>query len=132
MPWYDWRRRAVFKVKLLFFKPRRIFNMSRNPLVVRNAVFAPFPVNTAFVVMVVPWTMDSISDRNVPRFLSRSSAAFCSPLNTPCSGLEGVVGVLYTRATPSLPVTRKSVNVPPTSMPILYFKMYLNHYLKSC
>src|SRR5574337_1520241 len=47
-----------------------------------------------------------------------AAAAFSSPLKNPIVGSAGVVEVLYTRVPPSSSLTRKSVNVPPTSTPI--------------
>ena len=38
-----------------------MFRMSRNPAVVTNPVFAPSPVSTALVVIVVPWAMLAVN-----------------------------------------------------------------------
>ena len=74
----------------------------------------------ALVETVVPWTMvvtlsiNSLRDNCFARAISES------PFSSPTAGSSGVERTLYTSEGPSSDVSKKSVNVPPTSIPILY------------
>ena len=76
------------------FMPRRMLSRSRKPLVVKNPVFGPIPVKTAFVVMVVPCTIVSTFSRNWFSVPPSSRAAWLSPSKKPTVRLPGVVNAL--------------------------------------
>ena len=97
--------------------PRRICRASRKPWVVSRPVFAVAPVSTAFVVTVVPWTMRCTPARNASGVFPSAAAISASPAMTASDGSSGVDSTLKMRPAPP-PLSRKSVNVPPTSMPI--------------
>ena len=78
---------------------------------------APRRVSTALVVTVVPCTIASISATNDATSVPSSAAISASPVARPTEGSSGVELVLCTIRRPSEPITRKSVNVPPTSIP---------------
>ena len=79
-------------------------------MVVISPVFANWRSSTAFVVVVVPWTIRSICARSAPA----SPNAF----STPPDWFGKVVGTLANRTAPvaGSKITR-SVKVPPTSTP---------------
>src|SRR5262249_45165782 len=64
----------------------------------------------AFVTSVVPWA----SDAHGP--VCGSSAAM--PFSTPAAGAAGVVGTLHDHVAPEGSHATRSVNVPPTSIPM--------------
>src|SRR3972149_6951242 len=100
--------------------PRLISTMSRKFLVVIIPVFAPRPVSRALVARVVPWIRTSTPPRKSFRDWLNEKAAFSRELRTPTSGPLGVVGDLNSLSSPVSMSTKQSVNVPPTSMPILF------------
>jgi len=91
--------------------------MSRNPFVVIIPVFAPENSSIALVTTVVPRTNDVVSRRRFLTFVLYCSAIMPTALRMAVASSDGVVNVLPLKE--SLPLrTTKSVNVPPTSMPI--------------
>ena len=100
--------------------PHRISRASRTPAVVIRPVRAPLPVRMALVVTVVPWTMVSMEGANSPSASGFSTAAAmpASPSITPSDGSPGVDRTLKTSGSAPSRVSRKSVKVPPTSMPM--------------
>ena len=98
--------------------PRRIWSASRKPWVVSSPVLAVAPVSTALVVTVVPWTMRCTPARNASSGLPSAVAISSSPAMTATDGSSGVDRTLKMRPAPLPSLNRKSVNVPPTSMPI--------------
>src|SRR5439155_3590541 len=87
--------------------------MSRKPLVVTSAGWAPLFVITAFVVTVVPW--------NSVRTCAASRPSSRTPSMTPRSKRGGVEGTLATRDSPDSLTAKTSVNVPPVSQPTIQF-----------
>ena len=90
---------------------RPISSTSRNPRVVMKPTGAPRCSTMALVTMVVPCA--SVAQGPV---LGASAAM---PLSTPSAGLAGVVGTLHDSIRPAGSHATTSVNVPPTSTPIL-------------
>jgi hypothetical protein len=86
-----------------------------------SAVRAPFPVRVAFVVMVVPCMMCVTSPRKSATVTPLLCAISAMPLKKPFAGAWGVLGVLKISPCPFSSTRYRSVNVPPTSMPIRYF-----------
>ena len=94
--------------------PRRISRASRTPAVVIRPVRAPRRVRVALVVTVVPWTITSIDAMKAAK---SSAASSRRPLMTPTEGSSGVDSTLWITGSTPPARTKKSVNVPPTSMP---------------
>src|SRR3990172_698021 len=89
------------------------------PFVFSSPVRAPFLVNTAFVATVVPCTISSTRPRNSSSSKSWCPAISFKPFRSPIDGSRGVESTLYTSHVPDESISKKSVNVPPTSTPIL-------------
>ena len=96
--------------------PSRRRSVSRKPSVSSAPVFEPLPVSTALVETVVPWTISSIWATNSSKGSSSRPAISSSPRTKASEGSWVVELVLWTRGEPP-PRQRKSVKVPPTSMP---------------
>src|SRR5699024_1300095 len=103
----------------LLLTPLLICRMSLKPSVVSSAVLAPLPDKTAFVVTVVPCTIRSVFSSSSQRLIFKRSANPFRPLTTPIEGSFTVVELLFICCF-LLPdsINNKSVNVPPTSIPI--------------
>src|SRR6266508_4451844 len=90
---------------------RPISRTSRKPRVVMKPTGAPRRSTMALVTMVVPWA----SETQGPVLGARAAI----PSSTPSAGLAGVVGTLHDSIRPAGSHATRSVNVPPTSTPIL-------------
>ncbi len=85
--------------------------MSRIPSVVITPTMAPRDSSIVFVAVVVPWRSSSTS---------RRAARRSTPSTTARDGSSGVVGSFATSTAPvSVSARTTSVNVPPTSTPIM-------------
>ena len=123
----------TFVARLLYCSsrmPRRISSASRTPSVVSRAHLAPREVSVALVVTVVPCTMVSMAAARSRSASGGSIAAAMSarPLTTAIEGSAGVESVLKMRGGAPSRATTKSVNVPPTSMPILSVMAWLRRW----
>ncbi len=87
---------------------RPISSTSSNPFVAIRAVRTPFRSRRAFVATVDPWTT----------LFGPARSVSCNPASTASAGLRGVESTLCALTRPSRS-TRKSVNVPPVSIPTL-------------
>ena len=86
------------------------------PWVVNKPTVAPFPVNTALVATVVPCITRLMSLGFIPDW----SQIFDTPFKTPIDESSGVEGTFAVNVEPVFSsISRKSVNVPPTSTPSL-------------
>src|SRR5262245_61978502 len=92
--------------------------MSRWPSVVSMPTVAPFRSSNALVATVVPCTIRSVSARNRRRSSETSAASKSSPSITPIEGSEGVEADFANVTCPSSSTATRSVNVPPTSIPM--------------
>src|SRR5438105_12042996 len=94
--------------------------MSRCPAVVSTPTRAPLRSTRAFVATVVPCTRRSVSARSPGRSRPTSPARRPSPSMIPRDGSSGVEADLARATRPVSSTETRSVNVPPTSMPIRY------------
>src|SRR3990172_2326686 len=94
--------------------------MSRWPSVVSMPTFAPLRSSSALVATVVPWTMRSVASSRERRSLASSTARRPRPSMTPMDGSSGVEADLAIVTRPSRSTATRSVNVPPTSIPMRY------------
>src|SRR5438445_2749818 len=94
--------------------------MSRCPSVVSTPTRAPLRSTRAFVATVVPCTRRSVSASNPGRSRPTSPARRPSPSMIPRDGSSGVEADLARATRPASSTETRSVNVPPTSMPIRY------------
>src|SRR5262249_5010310 len=92
--------------------------MSRWPSVVSMPTVAPLRSSKALVATVVPWTISSVSARNRVRSSDTSAASKSSPSITPIDGSEGVEADFASVTRPWSSTATRSVNVPPTSIPM--------------
>src|SRR6266700_7161327 len=93
---------------------------SRCPSVVKSPTFAPLRSSRALVATVVPCTMRSVRASTVARSRPSVSASSVRPSMTPSEGSAGVDALFAMTTRPSPSTAATSVNVPPTSIPILY------------
>src|ERR1051326_2541344 len=91
---------------------------SRWPSVVRSATFAPFRSRSALVATVVPWTMRSVRASSVARSRPSVLARSVRPSINPSEGSAGVEALFAMTTRPDSSTAARSVNVPPTSMPM--------------
>ncbi len=91
---------------------------SRWPSVVSSPTLAPLCSSSALVATVVPCTMRSVCASSAPRATPSISASRSSPAITPIEGSSGVDATFAKVDRPASSTATRSVNVPPTSMPI--------------
>ena len=111
---------SILRLYLSSLSPSLISSRSRNPSVVISPTFAPFLSTSVLVATVVP-CMTTCAFSSSPRAsIPIDEASPSIPLSTPSDGSSGVVGVLNaTGAESPASIATRSVNVPPTSIPIL-------------
>src|SRR5882724_5523281 len=98
--------------------PSRISMTSRWPSVVSRPTFAPFRSSRPLVATVVPWTMRSVLASSPRRSVPHSAASRPRPSMRPSDWSRGVDAHLAMTTRPFSSTAARSVNVPPTSIPI--------------
>src|SRR5437764_6735776 len=91
---------------------------SRWPSVVSRPTRAPLRSSSALVATVVPCTMRSVRASNPARSVPHSVASSPRPSMRPSDWSRGVEAHLAMTTRPVSSTAARSVNVPPTSMPI--------------
>src|SRR5688572_30794948 len=97
--------------------------MSRWPSVVSRPTFAPLRSSRALVATVVPCTMRSVLRRSPSRSVPHSAASSPSPSSRPSDWSCGVEAHLAMTTRPVSSTAARSVNVPPTSIPIRHISL---------